>query len=219
MPPCAIGHFQSSFVTDHLFSVLDEVNIGVAVFDRRLRFRSVNRVLAEIHGVPPQAHPGTPLHQLVGRLATDVGASLEHVFRTRQLLSNVRISGQLPKRTEPGQWIDYFFPLVDACGKVVEAGVLVLELKSRPIAKGAANPCEIALSEVGGHTDVVLTGRERDVLGLLASGRSNKEVSSILGISVKTVETYRSRLMLKVQAPSLVHLVHYAVRHHVIEIA
>ncbi len=67
-------------------------------------------------------------------------------------------------------------------------------------------------------TRLDLSPREREVLALLATGRSNKEISSILAISVKTVESHRARVMLKLRAPSLVHLVHYAIRHRIVEL-
>jgi two-component system, LuxR family, response regulator FixJ len=63
-----------------------------------------------------------------------------------------------------------------------------------------------------------LSPREHQVLRYLASGKSNREISLELGISIKTVETHRSRIMLKIQAPSLVHLVHYAIRHKIVEL-
>jgi DNA-binding NarL/FixJ family response regulator len=61
-----------------------------------------------------------------------------------------------------------------------------------------------------------LTSREREVLRLLAEGRSNKEAASALGISVSTVETHRANLMRKLGAHSVAELVHYAVRHKMI---
>jgi len=64
----------------------------------------------------------------------------------------------------------------------------------------------------------ILSSRELDVLKLLAAGNRNKEVASKLGISVKTVETHRWRLMTKINAPSLTHLVHYAIRHHIVQL-
>jgi DNA-binding CsgD family transcriptional regulator len=60
------------------------------------------------------------------------------------------------------------------------------------------------------------TRRELDVLRLLAKGNCNKEVASALGISPKTVDSYRSRVMLKTNAKSLAHLVHYAIRHKLV---
>jgi DNA-binding NarL/FixJ family response regulator len=62
-----------------------------------------------------------------------------------------------------------------------------------------------------------LTDREREVLQLLAEGKSNKEVGSLLGITVKTAETYRAALMRKLGLDSLSDLVRYAVRNRVIE--
>jgi DNA-binding NarL/FixJ family response regulator len=62
----------------------------------------------------------------------------------------------------------------------------------------------------------VLTPREREVLQLLAEGKSNKETASALGISVMTVETHRSNIMHKLGAHSVAELVHYAVRQKII---
>ena len=55
-----------------------------------------------------------------------------------------------------------------------------------------------------------LTGRERDVLEQLVVGRSNKEIALELGISPRTVEIHRARVMEKMQAQSLSHLVRMA---------
>jgi DNA-binding NarL/FixJ family response regulator len=57
-----------------------------------------------------------------------------------------------------------------------------------------------------------LTQRERDVLSLLAQGRRTKDIADALGISVKTVETYRGRIMLKLDIDNLVGLVKFAIR-------
>jgi DNA-binding NarL/FixJ family response regulator len=57
-----------------------------------------------------------------------------------------------------------------------------------------------------------LTPREREVLQLLAEGKSNKEVGHLLGISVKTAETHRARVMRKLAVDSVADLVRYAIR-------
>jgi DNA-binding NarL/FixJ family response regulator len=62
-----------------------------------------------------------------------------------------------------------------------------------------------------------LTPREREVIQLLAEGHRNKKVALKLGISVKTVETHRTTLMRKIGVKSIVELVRYAVRNHLIE--
>jgi DNA-binding NarL/FixJ family response regulator len=57
-----------------------------------------------------------------------------------------------------------------------------------------------------------LTEREREIVQLLAEGKSNKETAQALGISVRTVETHRAAVMRKLGVTSIVKLVRYAVR-------
>jgi DNA-binding NarL/FixJ family response regulator len=57
-----------------------------------------------------------------------------------------------------------------------------------------------------------LTGRERQVLRLLAEGQRTREIADTLGISAKTVETYRARIMLKLGIDNLPGLVRFAIR-------
>lgn len=64
----------------------------------------------------------------------------------------------------------------------------------------------------------LLSPRERGVLELLADGKNNKEVGALLGISVRTAECYRARLMRKVKIHSLAHLVRFAVRNKIVEL-
>jgi len=62
-----------------------------------------------------------------------------------------------------------------------------------------------------------LTSREREIVQLLAEGKSSKEAASSLGISVKTVETHRANVMRKLELHSVSELVRYAVRNLIIE--
>jgi DNA-binding NarL/FixJ family response regulator len=62
----------------------------------------------------------------------------------------------------------------------------------------------------------VLTNRERDVVQLLAEGKSNKEVASVLGITSRTVEGHRKQIMQKLDLGSLAELVLYAVRNGIV---
>jgi DNA-binding NarL/FixJ family response regulator len=64
---------------------------------------------------------------------------------------------------------------------------------------------------------VPLTPREREVLQLLAEGKSNKEVAVALEISPKTVETHRARIFAKLHLHSMNELVRYAIRNQIIE--
>lgn len=62
-----------------------------------------------------------------------------------------------------------------------------------------------------------LSGRERQVLQLIAEGRSTKDVASLLGISVKTAESHRSRIMQKLDIHETASLVRYAVRRGLVQ--
>jgi DNA-binding NarL/FixJ family response regulator len=62
-----------------------------------------------------------------------------------------------------------------------------------------------------------LTPREREVLQLLAEGKSSKEVAVELDLSVSTAETHRANLMRKLELHSISDLVRYAVRNNIIE--
>jgi len=66
-------------------------------------------------------------------------------------------------------------------------------------------------------TDSPLTPREREVVQLLAEGKSSKEVAAVLGISVKTAETHRINLMRKLDCHSVAEVVRYAVRNLIAE--
>jgi DNA-binding NarL/FixJ family response regulator len=63
-----------------------------------------------------------------------------------------------------------------------------------------------------GHTAALLSNREREVIKLIAQGRSSKEIGRIMGISSRTVDTYRKRLMDKLDLHALANVVRYAVR-------
>ncbi|RMG35972.1 MAG: DNA-binding response regulator [Planctomycetota bacterium] len=65
-----------------------------------------------------------------------------------------------------------------------------------------AQPCDV----------VALTPREREVLQLLAEGKTTKQIAQRLRISVKTIETYRRQIMEKLNAQSVAELTKFAIR-------
>jgi two-component system response regulator NreC len=73
------------------------------------------------------------------------------------------------------------------------------------------------LQRTGGESSYdLLTPREREVLQLIAEGKSNKEVAEVLHLSVYTVETHRGNLMEKLKLKGLPELILYAVRKGII---
>jgi len=73
------------------------------------------------------------------------------------------------------------------------------------------------LQRAGGEDSFdLLTPREREILQLIAEGKSNKDVANLLNLSVYTVETHRANLMQKLNLRSVPELILYAVRKGII---
>ena len=68
----------------------------------------------------------------------------------------------------------------------------------------------------GDFARVSVTAREREIIQLVAEGKSNKEAASTLGISVKTVEAHRANIMKKLHLRSASDLVRYAIRNKIV---
>lgn len=62
-----------------------------------------------------------------------------------------------------------------------------------------------------------LAPRERQVLQLVAEGKTSKEIASLLGLTVKTAESYRSKVMEKLDIHETAGLVRYAIRHGIVQ--
>jgi two-component system response regulator NreC len=62
-----------------------------------------------------------------------------------------------------------------------------------------------------------LTSREREVLQLVAEGKTTKEIATLLGVSTKTVESHRAHVMQKLDIHGTASLVRYAIRRGLID--
>jgi DNA-binding NarL/FixJ family response regulator len=67
----------------------------------------------------------------------------------------------------------------------------------------------------GGHSRALPTPREVEIIRLLAEGKANKKIAAELGITIRTVETHRAKIMLKLGLHSLTELIHYAIRQEI----
>jgi DNA-binding CsgD family transcriptional regulator len=63
----------------------------------------------------------------------------------------------------------------------------------------------------------VLSPRERQVLKLVVEGKTSKEIAAIVGVKPSSIDTYRSRIMAKLEIGDLPSLVRFAIRHGVIK--
>ena len=111
--------------------------------------------------------------------------------------------------------------LKDDAGRVLLAAVDAIR-QDKPYFSLRVSPAVASEDLAAGPPDPTkgprsrLTPREREILQLLAEGKSNKDVANLLGISVNTAEAHRANIMLKLDLHSLPELVLYAVRNKII---
>ena len=191
------------------------------------------RALLEQEGfeIVGQANDGLAALELVGRLKPDVAImdiampSLNGVDTARQI---ARVSPDtriiLLTVHEENQYV------VEALRAGV-SGYIVKTKAARDlvqaiqdVARGAvylspglSHAAVKAYLENSEQTEASLTPREREVLQLIAEGKSTKEVATILGISPKTADSHRSRMMEKLDIHETASLVRYAIRQGVIQ--
>ena len=122
-----------------------------------------------------------------------------------QILAAVRagIRGYVVKTRAAGELV--------AAIRQVAAGSTYLSTGGGPAVAGASLP--------GPDPSAKIAARERLVLQLIAQGKTNRELAVALGVSTKTAETYRARLMRKLDVRNTAGLVRYAVRHGFIKAA
>jgi len=101
--------------------------------------------------------------------------------------------------------------LAEAVNTLLKGGVY-FSSRMQAVLQGSAQRAHL-----GASADVRLTRREREVLQLVAEGKSNKEIGIALAITTKTAETHRARMMAKLSLHSVADLVRYAIRNQIIE--
>jgi DNA-binding CsgD family transcriptional regulator len=91
--------------------------------------------------------------------------------------------------------------------------------RARPLQGGRGQNLATVHALGGEHEGrTPLSVREREVVALLAKGKTNKEIATLLVISSRTVESHRARIMLKLDLDSISELVRYAVRTKIIRL-
>lgn len=118
--------------------------------------------------------------------------------------------------------------LIDDCilyAKTITAGsprclsvdALSLQVDSDKASRIEVNKADTSIHGSAEHWRRILSQRELEVLKLLADCKSNKEIASQMNISVRTAETYRARVMMKLELRSVGHLIRFAIRNKIIE--
>ncbi len=213
--------------------------IRVLVVDDHAILREGVRALLQLHPdieVVGEAQDGTGAIEAVGRLDPDVVlmdiampglGGIEATIELKKLgrrakvlilsqyedreyvrrLLKAGVSGYVLKKSAGAE-------LANAI-RAVHRGGLVLDPEVARTAMAEANP-----AAGGGGVDPydALTDREKQVLKLVAEGRSNKEVAEVLGISVKTAMSHREHVMEKLGVHNRTELVRFALKRGVIRV-
>jgi DNA-binding NarL/FixJ family response regulator len=104
--------------------------------------------------------------------------------------------------------------LKESAGQEVQKAVRSVAAGRRFLGAGIADKIAAEFPYAPKRSDLdFLTPREREVLRLIVEGRSSAEAAAILGLSPRSVETYRGRLMDKLKIEDLPSLVKFAIRH------
>ena len=192
--------------------------------------RGVHALLAERADweVVAEAADGKEAVAQVTKTAPDVAI----IDYSLPVLNGVEVTRQIRQRS-PGTEVVLFtiYDNNDIIHETVRAGALGYVLKSdaqrllvtaigtvaqhKPFFTGAASAALHAFQTKRSKNP--LSARERGVVQLIAEGHSNKKIASILGLSLKTVETHRQNARDKLELNATADLVRYAVRNNIIE--
>src|SRR4029077_8231662 len=102
--------------------------VGFCILDTDFRYLAINATLAEMNGIPAEAHLGKSVREMLGDFAELIEPQFRRVLETQQPVLNLEISSALPTRTEPGHWIEHYVPIKDETGKVKQIGVVAVEI-------------------------------------------------------------------------------------------
>lgn len=145
-------------------------NVGLAVFDEKLRYRAINPWLASVHGYSVDFHIGKTVRTILGEVAAVADPAIRRVFATGRPISNLEIGGKLPTKTEPERWVDNLFPIKNQWGEVHQVGAVVVPVPAN-------------------RTDEkIVVHREAPALRTIL--RSWKDIANYVGTCAKTVQRW-----------------------------
>ena len=173
---------------DEVLDLVREEDFDVVVMDINMPGRSGLDVLKQLKAEFPE------LPVLI------LSMHDEDQYAVRMLRAGA--SGYLTKETAADK-------LVEAIRRVAEGG----KYMSPAVAESLLNRLE---SKTEGPLHEMLSDREFQVMRLLASGKTATEIGEMLSLSVKTVSTYRARVLEKMNMKSNAELTHYAIKNELI---
>ena len=196
------------------FRSLLEALAGVQVVGEAADGREALRLIGELRpdlALIDIAMPGLNGLEVVGRVAK------EHP-RTRVIVVSMHAQDEYVRRALVAGAAGYMLKHAD--GKELEMAIRAVAAGETWLSPSVSKKVVAAYSESarGGAKDPLelLTGRQREILQLIAEGHSRKEIAQRLQLSVKTVESHRAQLAERLGTRSTAELVRWAVRHGIV---
>lgn len=153
----AASEAQARLRLNELEFIYGNAPVGLAVFDRELRFVRVNRQLAEFNGLPADAHIGYTLRELLPAMAERIEPLLRGVLASGEPRFDVEICAETPAR--PGvarRWVQHWMPVCDVDASVAGINVVCLDVTAQREMETALRDSERRFRQFAEHTDSVL---------------------------------------------------------------
>jgi PAS domain S-box-containing protein len=189
-----VGHWIENFypIKDASGLVLKVGVIVLEITKNKSIEQALCRLTWKLHQVAESLETDGAISRRANRRATDASrAMLEHCILETRMISEMLESTLGMTALQRHQFVS-----------PVEPGEETLALRSTSDKVDRPADC--------------MSRRERQVFEFLAQGKSNKQIASLMNISIRTVETHRAKLMLKLDLHSVVELVRYAVRNQIV---
>lgn len=141
-PPNRCYHKLPECQTELLYlidSLLAAAPIGICFLDQQLRYIRINQVLADINGLPIEAHLGRNFREVLPEIADRFEPELQHILKTGESLLNIEISSETMNNSAIyGYWLANYYPVRNANGETVGVGIILADITSTKQAEAAA---------------------------------------------------------------------------------
>jgi PAS domain S-box-containing protein len=128
-----------------LQATFDGAPVGLCLVDSEMRYLQVNARLAEINGLPVEAHIGRTLREVIPDIADQVEAIYRRVLETGEPVEGVLCKGRTAARPhEEHEWLVNYHPVREPGGKAMGVSVAVLDVTGLRRAQAAAKAAELA---------------------------------------------------------------------------
>jgi PAS domain S-box-containing protein len=115
-----------------LQTLAESAPMGLAFLDREMRYVRINHTLAEMHGVPQEAHYGRTTREVLPKLASRIDPILRQVMESGRPVVNRTIHGETP--AAPGKercWVTSFYPVSTTDDQIIGVAVVVQEVDKK----------------------------------------------------------------------------------------